>query len=285
MYLISVYLSKQFQQFNALPLPLSLTHSGPALEWIFVTNSTYFPQREFGAQSTLCVFLELWVNQLHSTAFEAYKLQSSFLREYLTRNPEKTTLLDSEVVVLCRNSGTWKILDYFLLYFEALVYTYILVSGFSAPLLWRSFGQFIGLGFLLACWGFFKRKKTECLHHLNSTSSHKSKNPPCSCRPGYKISCSLQPTGLSVGWLCIATSKQFGPQWFECLDVLKGDEESIASLKVALVAPFQTQELFCVCCCCLFICFEFSFSSSACNQTSSCVGETKNAVYRKGVFF
>lgn len=149
------------------------------------------------------------MNQLHSTAFEAYKLQSSFLREYLTRNPEETILVDSEVVVLCRNSGTWKILDYFLLYCKALVYTYILVSGFSAPLLVEKFWLVHWFGVLLACWGFLRKRK-ECLHYLNSTS-HKPKNTPCSCRPGYKTSCSLQPTALSVGWLCIATLKAVWP--------------------------------------------------------------------------
>lgn len=49
---------------------------------------------------------------------------------------------------------------------------------------------------------------------------------------------------------------QFAPQSFECLDVLKGDEESMACLKVSLVAPFQRQMLFCV----VFF-FNFLFSS------------------------
>lgn len=39
---MSIYLSKQSQKFNALLLPLSQTHSGPALEWIFITNSDFF---------------------------------------------------------------------------------------------------------------------------------------------------------------------------------------------------------------------------------------------------
>lgn len=141
------------------------------------------------------------MNQLHSTAFEASKLQSSFLRKYLTRNPEETILVDSEVVVLWRNPWIWKILDYFLLYFESLVYIYILVSGFSVPLLEENFWLVCWFGVFVGLLCFFKRKNTECLHYLNPTScksnKYNLKNTPYSCRPGYKT-CNQQVFLLSL---------------------------------------------------------------------------------------